>query len=178
MSKKSKLVSRILPQNEIGETQEKTINIARVAKVVKGGRRFSFSALVAVGDGKGRVGFGLGKAGEVPDALRKATERAKKQMIRVPLKKGTITHDVVGQYGPTKVVLKPAMPGTGVIAGSAVRALAELCGISNIRTKIIGSSNPHNVVQATVRGFLALMDPESVSALRGVSLEEMGYHPF
>lgn len=178
MAVRVRLESRILAPHEIGETSEKTVNVARVAKVVKGGRRFSFSALVAAGDGKGRVGFGLGKAGEVPDALRKASDRARKQMIKVPLRQGTIPHDVVGEYGPTRVIMKPASPGTGVIAGSAVRTLAELAGIHNIRTKVIGSSNPHNVIQATLRGFLNLMDPESVASMRGISLEELGYHPY
>lgn len=178
MSKRVKLEDRIVPQGNVSEVTEKTVKIARVAKVVKGGRRFSFSALVVVGDGKGHVGYGLGKAGEVPDALRKAGQTARKTMIRVPMRQGTIPHDVVGEYGPTKVVMKPAKPGTGVIAGSAMRALLELSGIQNIRTKVIGSSNEHNVVHATIRGFLSLVEPENVASIRGISLEELGYHPY
>lgn len=169
------LVARRVKAEEVGELNDKTVTINRVVKVVKGGRRFSFSALVVSGDAKGHVGFGLGKAGEVPDALRKASDSARKALIRVPLRGTTIPHDIIGKYGPTQVVLKPAAPGTGVIAGSAVRAVAELAGIKDIRTKIIGSSNAHNVLHAVLAGLLGLKEPQSVAAKRGRAIEEIGY---
>jgi len=175
---KSKLDARIVPVTECGELTDKTVAISRVSKVVKGGRRFSFSALVVSGDTKGYVGFGLGKAIEVPDAIRKATEHARKSIIKVHTKGTTIPHDILGIYGPTTVVMKPAAPGTGVIAGSAVRALVELAGIKDIRTKVVGSCNAHNVLHATLNGFLSMLDPEEVSSMRGVQMEELGYHPF
>jgi small subunit ribosomal protein S5 len=149
------------------ENIEKVVHISRVAKVVKGGKRFSFSAVAVVGDGRGRVGAGLGKANEVPDAIRKATERAKKDMISVTLKDNTIPHDVIGYYGAAKVILKPAVAGTGVIAGSVVRAVAEAVGISNIMTKCIGTNNPHNVVKAALNGLAKLRSPEHSKYLRG-----------
>lgn len=169
------LEQRRVRAEEIGELATKTVAIARVAKVVKGGRRFSFSALVVSGDNKGHVGFGLGKAGEVPDALKKAADSAKNQMVKVPIRGTTIPHDVIGKYGPTSVILKPASPGTGVIAGSAVRAVLEHAGIKDIRTKIIGSSNPHNVLHAVFMGLLSLRDPQSVASKRGMSLEQIGF---
>lgn len=161
-----------------GELTDKTVFINRVAKVVKGGRRFSFSALVVTGDGKGHIGFGLGKANEVPDAIRKGSERAHKNLVRIPLKGTTIPHDVVGKFGPATVIFKPAPPGTGVIAGSVVRAVADVLGLKDIRTKCIGSSNPQYVVQAALSGLLALRDPEKVAEMRKMALEELGYVAF
>ena len=161
-----------MEQNELGFI-EKIVSLNRVAKVVKGGRRFSFSALMVVGDGNGNVGFGLGKAQEVPEALRKATEHARKNMVKVPLIEGTLPYEILGEFGAGRVMLKPASRGTGIIAGGPVRAVMEAAGIRDIRAKCLRSNNPQNVVSATFEGLKSLRSPEEVARIRGKSVEEI-----
>jgi len=155
------------------ELREKLVHIGRVAKVVKGGRRFSFSAVSVVGDGRGHVGIGLGKANEVTDSIKKSVEDARKNLIEVPIMKGTIPFEIIGKYGAAKVLLKPATPGTGLIAGGGVRAVLESAGISDVLTKLLGSSNPHNVVKATMRALQSLYDAKTAADRRGISLTEL-----
>ena len=155
------------------ELKDRLVYLNRVSKVVKGGKRFSFNAVVVVGDGNGWVGYGLGKANEVPDAIRKAIEKAKKSIFRIPIIDGTIPHSVIGKYGAGKVILKPASQGTGIIAGGGVRAVVESAGIHNVLTKSLGSNNPHNMVKATIDALRKLRSPEVVARLRGKKVEEI-----
>lgn len=158
---------------EESEFKEKLVAVNRVTKVVKGGRNFRFSALIVIGDGKGRVGCGMGKAAEIPEAIRKGVEDAKKNLITVPIVGTTIPHEVIGKFGTGSVVLKPAPEGTGVIAGGAVRAVMEAVGIKNICAKCLRSNNPQNVVKATMAGLTSLRSPEQVAAIRGKSVEQI-----
>ncbi len=155
------------------ELKDRLVHVNRVAKVVKGGRRFSFSAIVVVGDGHGHVGIGLGKAREVSDAIAKGIDDAKKNVVRVSIIRGTIPHAIVSKYGAAKVLLKPASPGTGLIAGGGVRAVLESAGVKDVLTKSLGSPNPHNVVKATLKGLLALTEPNQMALRRGMSLEQL-----
>jgi small subunit ribosomal protein S5 len=153
--------------------KDQLISVNRVTKVVKGGKNLSFAALVVIGDESGVVGFGTGKAKEVPNAIKKAVEAAKKNLIKVRLIDGTLPHEIIGEYGAGRVLLKPAKEGTGVIAGGAVRAVLQSLGVHNVRTKILGSNNPHNVIRATFDGLLRMKDPNEVARLRGKQVEEL-----
>lgn len=155
------------------DLKDQLISINRVTKVVKGGKNMSFAALVVVGDESGHVGFGTGKAKEVPNAIKKAVEAAKKNLIKVRLIEGTLPHEIIGRYGAGRVLLKPAKEGTGVIAGGAVRAVLQSLGVHNVRTKILGSNNPHNVIRATFDGLLRMKDPNEVARLRGKQVDEL-----
>lgn len=164
---------RYVRVEEVEELTEQVIYTARVAKVVAGGRRFSFSAIVVVGDHRGHVGFALGKAPEVPEAIQKATQRAKRRMVKVPMIGTTIPHEVIGHFGSARVLLRPASPGTGIIAGGAVRAVLELAGIRDVLTKSFGSNNPHNLVKAVMDGLLKLRLPEEIAARRGIPVDQV-----
>ncbi|MCS6822479.1 MAG: 30S ribosomal protein S5 [Microscillaceae bacterium] len=165
--------NRIIKASEVGELKERVVAVNRVAKVVKGGRRFSFSAIVVVGNGNGIVGYGLGKANEVTDAITKAVEDAKKHLIRVHLEKNTIPHEMIGKYSGGVVLVKPAAPGTGVIAGGAMRAVLESAGIKDVLAKSKGSSNPHNVVKATFDALSKMKSPQMIAELRGITITKV-----
>jgi small subunit ribosomal protein S5 len=164
-------VKRVKPVDN--ELSERLVSLNRVAKVVKGGRRFSFSALVVVGNGKGVVGIGLGKAGEATDAIKKGRDDAKKNLIKVPVLNDTVPHEIYTKYGASRIIIKPGAPGTGVLAGGAMRAVLETAGIKNVLGKSHGSSNPHNVVKATLKALLSIRDPYSVAKSRGITLEKL-----
>jgi small subunit ribosomal protein S5 len=163
----------LIKEDEDAQLVEKVVYINRVAKVVKGGRRFSFSAIVVIGDGNGTVGSGLGKANEVPEAIRKGGERAKKDMRAVSLLEDSIPHEIIGVSGSSSVLLKPARPGTGIIAGGAVRAVLEAAGVRNVVSKCLRSHNPHNLVKATLNGLMSLRTPEEIARSRGKTVEEI-----
>jgi len=167
------LTNRVRVKSSEVELQEKVVKIKRVAKVVKGGRRFSFSAIVVVGDGDGIIGFGLGKANEVTDAISKGVDDAKKNLIKVPVLNGTIPHGSFTKFGAAKVLLKPAAPGTGILAGGAMRAVLESAGVKDVIGKSLGSSNPHNVVKATVKALMEMRTPKDVAQMRKVGLEKV-----
>lgn len=173
MSKMNRERGRRSRREEESNLVEKTIYINRVAKVVKGGRRFNFSGIVVVGDGEGKVGVGYGKANQVPDAIRKATDRARKNMVEVPIVDGTVPHFVTGEFGAARVILRPASPGTGVIAGATVRALLDAAGYHNVLTKVVGSNNPHNVVKAVLNAFERLESPEQYAVRVGRPVEDL-----
>jgi len=164
---------KVVDSSQLELLEEKIIKVKRVAKVVTGGRRFSFNAIVAIGDGKGHVGIGLGKAGEVTIAIAKAKEAAKKNMYKIPIINGTIPHEAEAKYGSSTVLLKPAAPGTGIIAGGPIRAIMEELGVTDVLTKVIGSTNPHNVAKATMKALLMLRDPITIARMRDITVREL-----
>ena len=177
-SKYHRPANRKAQSSQLAEVKDEVVTINRVAKVVKGGRRFSFSALVVSGDGNGHIGYGLGKANEVPEAIRKGAEAAKKAMINVPLVGNTFPYEVIGHGGASRVMLKPASPGTGVIAGSAVRKVIELLGVQDVLTKSFGSQNPHNILAAVFDGLLQLELPDVIASRRGKQLDDLDYRVY
>ncbi len=166
-------MKRSINPSEIEFKEEKVVKINRVAKVVKGGRRFSFNAIVVVGDGNGHVGIGLGKANEVMNSVNKGKENAKKSVVKIPIVNGTLPHAIIGKYGAGRVMLKPASPGTGIIAGGAIRAIMEQVGITDVLAKILGTRNPHNVIKATMNGLENLEDATEIARRRGISIQEL-----